>query len=289
MPTRVGLYNIDSTMPNIALMKISTFFKGLGHTVRWYLPIEYDLHDAIYVSSIFTWSNMEYCIGRKFQIGGTGHNIVKKLPDIIDDCALDYSLYPDYKQAVGFLTRGCIRSCPECFVPIKEGPLQAYRDIESVAVGRKEVVLFDNNVLASPHGIKQIEKIIDMGLKIDFNQGMDARLIDDDIADLLARVKWIRFIRMACDSVAMVDPVIEAVEKIRKYSGKKGQYFVYVLVKDIESAHKRCVALKSHGIDPFAQPYRNIRGDEPSQIQKRFARWVNHKEIFKSVKWEDYT
>ena len=46
----------------------------------------------------------------------------------------------------------------------------------------------DNNILASNYGLQQIEKIIKLGVKVDFNQGLDARLITDEIARLLARV-----------------------------------------------------------------------------------------------------
>jgi len=35
--------------------------------------------------------------------------------------------------------------------------------------------------------------------------------------------------------------------------------------------------------DPFVMPY-----DKENIYQKRFTRWVNHKAIFNSVKWEDY-
>ena len=75
-------------------------------------------------------------------------------------------------------------------------------DIEEIAVnGRKNIILMDNNVLASDYGLQQIEKIIRLGLRVDFNQGLDARLVTDAIARLLARLKWmkrIREIRVSC-------------------------------------------------------------------------------------------
>ena len=58
----------------------------------------------------------------------------------------------------------------------------------------------DNNILASNYGLQQIEKIIKLGVKVDFNQGLDARLITDEIARLLARVIWIKRIRFGCDT-----------------------------------------------------------------------------------------
>ena len=156
---KIGLYNIDSKMPNLALMKISSYHKLTGDEVLWCNPLEFHLFDKVYASSIFTYSNKGY-IQNGFIIGGTGFDVKSKLPQEIDDCEQDYSLYPDFKRAIGFLTRGCIRRCPECFVPEKEGFIRPYRDIEDVAQGRKEIILLDNNVLACEHGLKQIEKAL---------------------------------------------------------------------------------------------------------------------------------
>ena len=53
-------------------------------------------------------------------------------------------------------------------------------DIEEIAVeGRNRIILMDNNVLASDYGLGQLEKIVRMGLRVDFNQGLDARFSND--------------------------------------------------------------------------------------------------------------
>ena len=114
------------------------------------------------------------------------------LPSEIDKLCPDYSIYPKFTAAYGFLTRGCPNKCSWCVVPSKEGNIQPYADIEDFLQGRKEAVLMDNNVLAHEHGLQQIEKMIKLGIKIDFNQGLDARIIakDKSIAELLSKVKW---------------------------------------------------------------------------------------------------
>ncbi len=215
----IGLYNIDSKYPNYALMKLSTWHKEQGDSVNWYSPIEAPLFDKVYASSIFTWTQKEY-IRDNMICGGTGFDIKSALPQEIDNCDPDYSLYPDFKKAIGFLTRGCIRKCPECFVPEKEGNIRPYRDIKQIAMDRDKVILLDNNVLACAHGLKQIEKITEMPIKVDFNQGLDARLITPQIARLLSKVKWARFIRMACDNENMVDAVVKAIEQLIVYGIK---------------------------------------------------------------------
>ncbi len=285
----IGLYQVDKKQfPNIVLMKISQFYKNLNEKVEWYFPLLHDKYDIIYASKIFTFSNSDY-ITDDMIVGGTGFDLSVTLEQEIDDMPLDYTLYPQFNQAIGFLTRGCIRRCKECFVPRKEGDIRAYRDIEDVAVGRTEVILLDNNILACEHGIKQIEKIIQLKLKVDFNQGLDARLIDRDKAILLSKVKWLKPLRLACDSLEMIEPVYKAIKLLREHNCKPDRYFVYVLVKDIPSALVRVNFLRKLKVDPFAQPYLSFDNSFVSKESMRFARWVNNKAIFNVTDWSNYT
>ena len=283
---RIGLIDIDGKMPNLALMKLSAWHKARGDDVELTLPILASIYDKVYMSKVFTWSDMP-CLPESAETGGTGCDIHKTLPDEIEKLCPDYSLYKtDY--SMGFLTRGCIRKCEFCFVPEKEGKIRPAADIEDF-LRHKTAVLLDNNVLAHEHGIAQIEKIAQLGIKVDFNQGLDARLIDDGIAKLLAGVKWLRPIRLACDSASMMEPVRKAVELLRKHGATPKTYFCYLLVNsNIDDAHQRAMFLRGLGVDPFAQPYRSADGNEPTKKMKDFARWVNHKAIFKSCKWSEY-
>jgi hypothetical protein len=198
-------------------------------------------------------------------------------------------MYPKVEHAYGFLTRGCVRHCPWCIVPKKEGGIRAYRDVETVLQGRKTAILMDNNVLASEHGLQQLEKIADLKCKVDFNQGLDSRLVTDDIAQLLSKIRWIRFLRFSCDTTPAVEPLLKAIEKLNRYGVKNYRIFVYVLVKDVTDANERCRILKKLGVNPFAQTYRNYESNtQPTREQKRFAWYVNQKAIFKSTEWEDY-
>ena len=88
---------------------------------------------------------------------------------------------------------------------------------------------------------------------------------------------------------ASIQATEKASEYLREASCTPSRYFVYVLVKDIPSAHQRVLELDKHKLDPFAQPYIDFSGkNNVTKEQKRFARWVNHKAIFRSVKYEDY-
>ena len=287
---RIGLLDIDGhNFPNLALMKISAYHKALGNSVEW--VNHFYQYEKVYQSKVFTFSpDNEFVVNAKEIVkGGTGYDVKIKLDPWIERWLPDYSLYPGLKNGYGFLTRGCPNNCSWCVVPRKEGNIHPYSDIEEILQGKKSAVLMDNNVLASEYGIRQIEKIINLKVKVDFNQGLDARRIDELMAKLLSKVKWLAPLRMACDTENMLPVVINATKLLRKYGCKPSNYFVYLLVNDIESALLRAEKLKEYNLDPFAQPYRDYTSNkEPTREQKNFARWVNHKAIFKSVRYKDY-
>ena len=152
----------------------------------------------------------------------------------------------------------------------------------------REIVFLDNNVLASEHGLEQISRMGGKPVWVDFNQGLDARLITPEAARLLARLHWIRFVRLSCDTSAMLPVVERAVSYLREAGIAKSRLWAYVLVEDVEDAHRRVLALEGMGVLPFAQPYRDYDGGEPTNEQKAFARWVNVRSIHKSCSWETY-
>lgn len=282
---KIGLHDSDRTgFPNLALMKMSAYHKAQGDTVEWWIPmIQYD---RVYSSKVFTFTPEEPMLPTDTIKGGTGYGKYDALPDDIDSMYPDYTIYPDCQHAIGFLTRGCIRSCPWCVVPKKEGRIRPYSTWQEIKrPDSRDIVFMDNNVLACEHGINQIKDMIGKDVRVDFNQGLDARLITPEVAELLSKLKWIRFIRMSCDTDAMLDVVLRAIHLLEKNGIKSYRVFVYLLVQDIASAEKRALALRKAGAEVFAQPYRDFEKNiEPTREQKAFARWVNRKEIFKTVK-----
>lgn len=286
---RIGLHDSDKTdFPNLALMKISAWHKSQGDDVRWWIPLE--TYDRVYSSKVFTFTPENHYLPENAIRGGTGYGIYEELAPEIDAMQPDYSIYPSCDYAIGFLTRGCIRQCPWCVVPRKEGMVRSYRTWQEIKrPDSKKIVFMDNNVLACSHGLRQLENMIGADVRIDFNQGLDARLIDGDAADVLARLKWIRFIRMSCDTDGMLETVAEAVARLNRCGVPAHKVFCYLLVQDIDSALRRANRLRDIGVEVFAQPYRDFENKvEPSREMKKFARWVNRKAIFKTVEWRDY-
>ena len=296
---KVGLIDVDGHgFPNLALMKLARFYKSVGATVEWYTPWTH--YDIVYLSKVFTFTpDFLQCISNadKVERGGTGYKLYdKNLPDVIDRTQPDYSIYSnivDGKSAYGFLTRGCIRNCKWCIVPTKEGKLRPYMDIEEIAIeGRYKITLMDNNILASDYGLTQIEKIVKLGLRVDFNQDMDCRLVTPEVARLLVQVRWLKYIRFACDTSAQLPHLFRACDLLKKY-GYKGDVFMNVLLSDdINECLGRINAIRQYKglrLLPFAQPYLDFSGRRsPPQWQKDMARWCNRKEIFNSTEFKEY-
>ena len=285
---KIGLIDVDGHhFPNLALMKISAYHKKCGDTVEW---VNYwDRYDKVYCSKVFTFTPdvMTHIQAPEIVKGGIGYNLFDDL--FCDDVVPDYSLYPIYPEAYGFLTRGCIRQCDWCVVPYKEGKIRPYCDIETVLQGRKRAILLDNNVLASGFGLWQIEKIVKLKCRVDFNQGLDARLVTDDVAKLLSKVKWIRYLRFAMDTERQIEPFLSALEKLNRQGIPSRKIFVYVLLREFHDSYRRINLLKRIGVIPFAQPF--IRYDGKTEIpqwQYDMARYTNRTAILKSIDFKDF-
>jgi hypothetical protein len=315
---KIGLIDVDghakkkkwgaTIYPNIALCKIARYHKQQGDEVEWAIPFFH--YDRIYKSKVFNFTPDDLTCYDADEIicGGTGYDLTSKLPDAIDRTQPDYSIYPNVPSdtAYGFLTRGCPNKCPWCVVPRKEGAIVPYMDIDEIAIeGRRKIVLMDNNILAAgDYAVEQLNKIIERGYKVDFNQALDARLVTDDYARLLAKVKWLdnNRIRFGCDTHKQIEECERAMEMINGY-GFTGQYFLYTMLNDnLNECYDRVnywwkrmreVREKHEGrqVYAYAQPYRDP--DNPHrpipQWQKDMAGWVNKKAHFVAHSFEEFT
>ena len=296
---KIGMIDVDGhNFPNLALMKLSAYHKAKGDTAEWYSP--FDEFDTVYMAKVFTHTpDYTQVIANAKSIikGGTGYDVTSRLPEEAETITPDYTLYPyiDRKTAYGFLTRGCIRKCPWCIVPRKEGTIRPYQDVDEIAVdGRTNLVLMDNNILAAgEYGKAQLRKIAERGYRIDFNQAMDARLVTDEIADLLASVKWSKYIRFGCDTAGQVEDCRLAIEKIRD-RGYKGEFFLYTMLHgDINECLSRLSYWQGRyggKVTCFGQPYIDFTTTRQNipQWQKDMARWSMKKELYKTIAFEDY-
>lgn len=297
---KIGLHDAEKehfkrgkNFPNLALMKISAWHKAQRDTVGWWIPTTQ--YDQVYSSKVFDFTPSDPYLPEDTIRGGTGYRDLpmdQQLPSEIDAMYPDYAIYSDCDYAIGYLTRGCPNHCRWCVVPKKEGQIRPYRRWQDIIrTETDKLVLMDNNILACDYGIGQLESLIGSGYRIDLNQGMDARLVTDDVADILSRLKWIRFIRFSCDQKSQIEPIRRAIELLEHHGVKPYRIFVYLLVTtDLMDASERVEALKGYkSINLYAQAERNERlGIIPNKAQLEFQQRYMYSGCYRSETWLEY-
>ena len=295
----IGLHDAEKdsikgkTFPNLALMKISAWHKAKGDIVEWWNPLYH--YDRVYSSKVFDFTPDNPYLPDDTIRGGTGYRDLpmdQVLAPEIDDMFPDYSIYPDCDYAIGYLTRGCPNHCRWCIVPKKEGGIRPYRKWQDIVRNdTNKLVLMDNNILACEYGIKQLESLIDSGYSIDLNQGMDARLVSERVAEILAQLSWIRFIRFSCDQKSQIEPIKRTIELLGNCGVKPYRIFIYMLVTtDLVDASERVEALKGYkNINLYAQAERNERlGILPNAAQLEFQQRYVYGGGYRKETWFEY-
>lgn len=298
------------TFPNLALMKISAYHKSIGDEVGWYYPFD-TRYDKVYMSKVFSFTPdyEEYINADEVVKGGSGYAISlvdgKEVFDKSKDANLsaeiehiypDYSLYPELTKdtAYGFLTRGCPRGCDFCIVEKKEGRCSVkVADLKEFWNGQKNIVLCDPNILACKDWKELLQQLIDSKAKVDFNQGLDIRLMTKEKIEMLNRIK-IREIHFAWDKYsdkAAILPKLRLFAEHSKITPKNSGHsaIVYTLVNfdtTIEQDLERIYTLRDMGYWAYVMIYDK---EHCQPIYKKLQRWVNNRFIFGAVKrFEDY-
>ncbi len=277
---KILIINIDSKLPNIALKKIEKYHIDRGDEVILDLPIYKTMADKIYVSCIFDWNRWQ-CEEWELwdaEIGGSGYDLKKELDTEIEKI--------EVKINIGFTTRGCIRKCPFCIVPEKEGKIRAVGDIYDFWDGKsKEIVLFDNNILAMPDHFKMIcSQIRDERLKVDFNQGLDCRLLTEDLIIELKSIKCVDY-RFAFDNVKDIIYVEKAVNLLNKNNISAMWYIMVGFNSTFEEDLYRINFIISSGQRAFVMKHSKVKG-----VKKytQLARWTNLPLWRNAMSWEDF-
>lgn len=310
----IGLIDVDGhNFPNLALMRISSFYKRWGHTVEWYQPpMLQPWYDIVYASKVFSdayspdfdWATVTNA--GEIRKGGTGYcislgadgkehfdqskNVL--LPPEIEAMFPDYSIYPQFPFAVAMTSRGCPRGCSFCHVAAKEGKCAVkvanVSDFWTPETGKKEIKVLDPNITACREKRDLMRQYRETGCWIDFTQGIDIRLVSDADVDDLNHMK-IKRLHFAWDN-----PKDRLEEKFRMFSElwkvkdhrRKTVYCLTNFDSTMEENLYRIYTLRDLGYDPYVMIY-----DKPHAPQeiRYLQRWVNNKIIFKSVKkFEDF-
>jgi hypothetical protein len=273
-------------------MKISAFHKQHGHEVEMYQPLFRQKYDKVYASKIFSFSDGSL-LDDGMDIGGAGYSIEKILPDEIERLVPDYSIY-GYEHSLGYLMRGCRLNCDFCIVPKKEGMARSVRTIMNVWTQRdsKFITLLDNDFFGNPEWRDRIAEIKLHGLTVCFCQGLNIRNITTEQAEALASIRFINQNRtkkqvfFAWDNINEEKQIRRGIKKCMDAGIRPAQMAFFVLI-GFNTTHEedmhRVETLRGFGCDPYVMPY-----NKADPYQKKFARWVNHKAIFKSVPWNMY-
>ena len=294
---RIALHDAErdhmpgKSFPNFALMKISAYHKARGDTVEWWNALFNANYDTVYSSKVFDFTPENLYLPPATIKGGTGYGLYSELPPEIDNQFPDYSVYPDCNYAIGYITRGCPNRCSFCIVPTKEGDIRPYSNWRNIVrADTNKLVLMDNNILACDYGITQLAELAGTNYRLDLNQGMDARLVNERVADIIARLKWIKYIRFSCDQIPQLEAIENAATLLADRGVKPSRLFIYLLVtKDLENADYRVQRLKQLKVSIYAQAERNpARGIMPNAAQNKFAHRYVYGRCYKKETWPEY-
>lgn len=298
---RIGLIDVDGhNYPNLALMKLSAWHKAKGDTVEWWWSDFYH-YDVVYMSKVF--SN-DYspdvpeplnadCVIK----GGTGYAISMKngvekydkgcdpvLPPEIESICPDYSLYPELTRdtAYGFLTRGCPRGCAFCHVAKKEGRKSCQvAELAEFWRGQRNIQIMDPNILACNERENLLERLATSKAYVDFNQGLDIRLTDRNVAELIGKIR-VQRLHFAWDNPK--DDLREYFARFSEWYRRKdpSKKVVYVLTNfgsTMEENLYRIYTLRDLGYDPYVMIYdKNNAPQEARYLQ----RWCNNRLIYRA-------
>jgi hypothetical protein len=296
---KIGLIDVDGhNFPNIPLMKISAYHKAKGDHVEWYDPMFSPHMDKVYVSKVFSFSpDFEYIIDAdEVSYGGSGYCISlingkevfdkskdKDLPPEIEHIYPDYSLYGITDTAYGFLTRGCPRGCSFCHVEAKEGR-RSYKvaDLNEFWNGQKNIVLCDPNILACREWKDLLQQLIDSKAWVDFNQGLDIRLMTEEKAEMLKQIK-IKQLHFAWDRYQDKDKILPKFKLFKDITGiRERDLVVYVLCNfdtTLEQDLERIYTLREMVYWAYVMLYDKDHIPK-GHILRKLQRWVNNRVIF---------
>lgn len=246
--------------PPLGLMKISSMLKKKYKNCQVFeqagdeVPFGLSEPDEIFITSLFTWdidkvikSVLDF--RRKFpsskiNIGGIAASLlldyvesktgIKPHVGLLDDAE---NMSPDYsltfgrklKTSITFISRGCKRKCKFCQVTKLEPTYFLRKNwVNDINENYPLITFWDNNWFASPDFKNECNELIKLNKKIDFNQGLDARLFTKEKAEILSQID-IDPIRFAFDDISYEKKIINAITLAQNFFSKGKEIRVYVL------------------------------------------------------------
>jgi hypothetical protein len=304
---RVRLTQIDGAKPNLALMQLAHFYRSRGDEVALTRAVRRDLfepeYDLVLGSQIFDYSaNKSDELRANFPgavIKGTGtgdFETVEQFLGVDEYEHHDYSDYPDFPHSIGFTQRGCRLSCKFCIVPKKEGKVRGLNSIADIWRGQghpKQILLLDNDFFGQPDWKARAEEIISGGYEVCFNQGINVRLIHEEGASSLARMKYrddqfkTKRIYTAWDNRRDEEIFFKGINTLLGAGIRPAHVLVYMLCgywpnETFEDVYYRYQRMTDAGLLPYPMVY-----DNTNKTLKRFQRWVVRR-YCQFIPWEEF-
>lgn len=305
---KVRLTQIDGKLPNLALMKLAHYYRANGDDVSLTRAVRRDLfepeYDLVLGSQIFDFSKPKAEVfkanfpGAIIRGTGTGNfETAEQFLGIDEYEHYDYADYPDFPHSIGFTQRGCRLSCKFCVVPKKEGRVRGLSSIGGIWRGGwhpKQIHLLDNDFFGQPEWKERAEEIIEGDFEVCFNQGINVRLIHEEGAAYLAKMKYrddqfkTKRIYTAWDNRKDEGVFFKGIDTLLGAGIRSAHVLVYMLVgywpneyfeHDVMYRFRKMV---DAGLLPYPMVY-----DPNNKTLKRFQRWVVRR-YYQFIPWEEF-
>ena len=296
------LVNVDSRW-NMAIRKMYNFFRQnnevemidlgfSGYPHKRTKVIDGTGYDKVFVSNIFDINKDRVSVVNCSDVtfGGIGsNNPYLQLPCEIEMTEPFY--YPDEDTSYGFITRGCIRNCWFCKVPKFEGKLKEYNRIEDI-VKHKKVKFLDNNILAYPKHMEIFQWCLDHpDIKVDFNQGLDFRLVNDENLDALSRLNYMGAYIFAFDEPKyqpLLDKKLVLMKKYIPAPWRLKFYIYYHPSMDLKQLFDRVEWCRKNQCLPYIMRDRECWDCEIKNFLIDYTGYCNQAGIFKNMTFEQF-
>ena len=293
-----------ATTYNLGAVKLGMYHGEEVLNVCSVTPLDLISTKVVRASAIFSWdlpAMRELCANALFygcevEVGGPAVTFNHKRLDLpgvrvhvgLHDCDEVQGTFP-----MTWTSRGCIRDCPWCIVPTIEG-----REMRPIAPIYAPMIL-DNNFLALPE--YHIDAVLQewSGKKVDWNQGLDARLYTPAFKEKVEKYDvrptvW----RFAYDFGGAKNAVRRAVEDLNHINHNRIR--VYILFNHDESppeARDRVEEIISWGASPYPMSYYPLDWEDRAyhvspqwtyQEIVDFRRFFSRAHLWRSMTYEDY-
>lgn len=302
--------------PNLALMKISGYYKNAGHNVELITKYEnVSEYERVYISKVFTFTQIpEWVLTLpNIIIGGTGFfpDGGDSLAEEIEHHMPDYNLYINYIEeqiqigksrvrfgdyldfSIGFTTRGCFRKCDFCVNKKYNKAVRHSQITEFLDKERPYIYLWDDNFLAFSGWEDVLDELEATGKPFQFRQGLDIRLMNEKVAQRMANTRYHGDFIFAFDHIEDRELIEKKLRLWRRYSSKTTKLYVLCAYdsqdeSDIVHTFERIKILMKYGCLPYIMRYEDYKNSEFQALYTQIARWCNQPQFFKKKSFRQF-